>query len=604
MKLLNGQRIREQRGVVLIVSLLVLTILSVLGLAFLATARTEDTIASNYRNHTAAFYAAEAGVESGVASLKATLRANPNTSDADLAKIVPAALTDPNYTFSAFQVRRIRPTPYLTTIDSGPYTGLNGLATAYEVSATVAGPRGSRARLVQRVNYVQIPLFQFMAFYGRGLDISMNPGPVMTLNGRIHTNSNMHLADYWSGAAEIGLYLESYVTAAGKINRHYKESPSRYEGNPQIKDAAGNYQKLDFDHAVKNISIDGSTYSPSDENYWRDEALKRFGGRVQDSAHGVQEIIPPIPDALYDPMNADKSSHLMIEKGSATDSQALKDAKIYYQADLRIVDDKAYDKAGNTVNINGCKDANNKQAVRKESFWDNREKITMQVTQIDVGALTACGVMPKSGIVYASAKPGSPNKGDGVRLVNGAQLPTQGLTIVSDNPVYVMGDYNTKDKNGNLRTTSTPLTDLVPAAVLGDAVTILSNNWEKNGYDKKGDQVVEKRPASATTVNAALAMGPSDEAVPGSGNGNGGLQNLPRFLENWGDIPFTYNGSLVALWHSLVATEAFRCCNFGDPNYYFRPPNRIWKYDTLFDTQIPPGTPMGIIYTRGQWSEG
>ncbi len=59
------QHITEQRGIVLILSLLVMTILSILGLAFLATARTEDTIASNYRNHTAAFYAAEAGLESG-----------------------------------------------------------------------------------------------------------------------------------------------------------------------------------------------------------------------------------------------------------------------------------------------------------------------------------------------------------------------------------------------------------------------------------------------------------------------------------------------------------------------------------------------------------
>ena len=35
MKQCNGQGIREQRGIVLIVSLLVLTVLSVLGLAFL-----------------------------------------------------------------------------------------------------------------------------------------------------------------------------------------------------------------------------------------------------------------------------------------------------------------------------------------------------------------------------------------------------------------------------------------------------------------------------------------------------------------------------------------------------------------------------------------
>ena len=61
----SGYPINEQRGIVLILSLLVMTVLSILGLAFLATARTENTVASNYRNHTQAFYAAEAGTESG-----------------------------------------------------------------------------------------------------------------------------------------------------------------------------------------------------------------------------------------------------------------------------------------------------------------------------------------------------------------------------------------------------------------------------------------------------------------------------------------------------------------------------------------------------------
>ncbi len=64
-----------------------------------------------------------------------------------------------------------------------------------------------------------------------------------------------------------------------------------------------------------------------------------------------------------------------------------------------------------------------------------------------------------------------------------------------------------------------------------------------------------------------------------------------------------YTGSLVALWHSQQATEAWRCCGDAGDNYY-RPPNRNWAYDTLFNTNPPPGTPMGIIMTRGQWSEG
>ncbi|MGH7425183.1 MAG: pilus assembly PilX family protein, partial [Candidatus Methylomirabilales bacterium] len=97
------RHVKEQRGIVLIIAMLVMAILSILGLAFLMTAQTEDAIAANYRNHTVAFYAAEAGVESGVASLKSLVGANPTPTDAQLASLLPPALTDPSYTFSAFQ---------------------------------------------------------------------------------------------------------------------------------------------------------------------------------------------------------------------------------------------------------------------------------------------------------------------------------------------------------------------------------------------------------------------------------------------------------------------------------------------------------------------
>ena len=280
----------------------------------------------------------------------------------------------------------------------------------------------------------------------------------------------------------------------------------------------------------------------------------------------------------------------MIEKGSASDSEALKDAKLYYQADLIIEEEKGYDQAGNEVKLNDCKGAKGKKAVRKEKFYDGREKVEMEVTQIDVGALTACGLMPKNGILYATAKESGGKKEEGIRLVNGAELPSTGLTVVSENPVYVQGDYNTVNK--------------VPAAVLGDAITVLSNNWGPNDYDKESKDTKGKtwdRPAAETTVNAAFAMGPAHESEFGRENGQ--LNNLIRFLENWDGVDLNYNGSLVALWHSQQATEWFRCCGDSGSNYY-TPPNRNWSYDTLFDTNPPPGTPMGIIITRGHWSQG
>jgi hypothetical protein len=171
-----------------------------------------------------------------------------------------------------------------------------------------------------------------------------------------------------------------------------------------------------------------------------------------------------------------------------------------------------------------------------------------------------------------------------VRLVNGSRLPSQGLTVVSQNPVYIQGDYNTVNK--------------VPAAVMGDAVTVLSNNWGANGSDSKGNQGTSARPATATTVNAAIATGPSAESV--SGQGNGQLENVVRFLEDWNGRNFNYSGSIIALWHSLQATGAWVGPGTGAGQYYTAPA-RNWSYDTLFNTSLPPGTPSGIVMSKGRW---
>ncbi|MCZ6551611.1 MAG: PilX N-terminal domain-containing pilus assembly protein, partial [candidate division NC10 bacterium] len=232
-------RMAEQRGVVLVVSILVMAVLSVMGLAFLMTARTEDTIASNYRNHTAAFYAAEAGLESGVSSLKSLLGATPTPTDAQLTALAPPVLTDASYTFDAFQVGRVRtvqPYNYQTTLTSGAYAGLIAQTTDYLVTATVRGPRGSRAQLTQKVQHLGIPLFQFGVLYGRGVDLEISAGPEMIFTGRIHSNSNLYLK------ANAGVKIDSYATTTGNIYRYVKNDPSNRGTNPEIKDASGNYQ--------------------------------------------------------------------------------------------------------------------------------------------------------------------------------------------------------------------------------------------------------------------------------------------------------------------------------------------------------------------------
>jgi hypothetical protein len=292
---------------------------------------------------------------------------------------------------------------------------------------------------------------------------------------------------------------------------------------------------------------------------------------------GVGQIIPPIPDLFYNPSNPDVIAHQLIEIANPADAADLRAAKMYSKSGLRIVDGVATDMNNNLVSLPGG-------VITTKSFHDAREVKAMSVVEVNVGLLRSSGAAPSNGVMYV-ATTGTP--GAAVRLVNGSQLPSQGLTVVTQNPMYIQGDYNTVNK--------------VPAGVLADAVTVLSNQWAANNSDAKGALVTSTRPASPTTVNAALALGPSVESSVANG-GNGQLENDIRFLEDWNGQAFTYRGSIMNLSHSQQAPGQWVCCGSGGGNYYTAP-TLNWSYDALFNTTPPPGTPQGVLLLRGPWTQ-
>ncbi|MFQ5945835.1 MAG: PilX N-terminal domain-containing pilus assembly protein [Candidatus Methylomirabilales bacterium] len=556
--------ITSEKGSALALALLALLILSVFGLTLLGISMSEVAIESNWKDYSQAFYGAEAGLESGVVGLRVLLAQSPYPTAAELATITPPTLSNPQLSFDTFQVQPVGAGPYSTVLTDGAFQGLRATVTDYQIASQVSGPDGTRANVAQVVQQMAIPLFQFGVFYGRGVDLEIAPGPAMTFNGRIHANSNIYL-----GAGGGGLSVNESMTTAGNIYRRIKRDPAiPYGNNPQIKDANGVYQTLDFDH-----EYEPGFANPWSESAWNSAAMSTFGGKVQDSAMGVGEITPPVPGLFNDTTNPDVVSHQMIERGLGGDSPAMQQAKLYYEADIVIKQTDVYDNNGNLVDMSAC-DPN---TVAVGGFWDAREGKNILTVDVDIQLLAACGKAPANGVLYVDHS-GAANKG--VRLVNGSQLPSQGLTVVSENPVYIQGDYNTVNK--------------VPAAVMGDAITVLSNNWGPNNSDAVTSNSGADRPATATTVNAALALGPSAESQLGQGNGQ--LENVIRFLEDWSGQDFNYSGSLVALWHSQQATAPWACCD------YYRPPNRNWSYDTDLSTNQPPGAPVGIVITKGPWS--
>ena len=589
------RRARAQEGSALPLALLAMLLLSVLGFALVTLGQSETTIAGNWRSYSAALYGADAGIESGIVGLRGLLNSTPNPSTSQVNAIGAPTLNNTSLTFLTYTITQT-PAAYTASMPAGPYGGLSGLFTDYRIVSQVRGPNSTRANLTQTFHYVGIPLFQFAVFYGKGVDLEISPGANMTLNGKVFANSNIYLSPQGST-----LQMDSLVATAGNIYRTIKRSGSPptegYGNNPQIKDASGTYRTLNFDH-VDNQNFGGSWTA----SQWQAAANSLFSGTVKDSAMGVQQIIPPIPQLFYNPTNPDQVAHQMIELPNASDSTDLAGAKMYAQAGLRIVDGVATDQNGYGVSLPSG-------AITTSTFYDAREQNTMQVTNVDISKLPASwfqsGGVLNNGVLYVASSGAGPSapcaqatRGPGnpcpaVRLLNGATLPVNasnpiGLTVASQNPVYIQGNYNTA-LNGSGGTTHPP------AAVLADAVTVLSNNWD-DAHAASSSSALSGRNATPTTVNAAIATGPSNESTSGAGNGQ--LENDIRLLENWSGQTFTYSGSIVDLWHSMQVTAPWQ--NTG---VYYNAPIRNWSYDTLFNTNPPPGTPQGVVMARGQWSQ-
>ena len=109
------------------------------------------------------------------------------------------------------------------------FGGMSMQEYTYQVSSTArtinAIDSGNTDRTVLQMNFKArlIPLFQFAAFYDGDLEIL--PGPVMNLNGPIHSNGSLYLG---SGAT---LTIAGNITSVGSIFSKRKNDNSTYGDN-------------------------------------------------------------------------------------------------------------------------------------------------------------------------------------------------------------------------------------------------------------------------------------------------------------------------------------------------------------------------------------
>jgi hypothetical protein len=163
-----------------------------------------------------------------------------------------------------------------------------------------------------------------------------------------------------------------------------------------------------------------------------------------------------------------------------------------------------------------------------------------------------------------------------------------GLTIATENPLYVKGNYNA---NGTFNGTH------AACAWIADAVTILSGDWnDANSFSSPGDDS-GRQSMSDYYYRAAVIAGKGISFPWISGNyqdfgTDGGAHNFLRFLEDWGGRALNYRGSIVSLYFSQQAVGTYKC---GYSTVY-DPPTRGYNFDTDFldPNLLPPGTPNFI----------
>lgn len=405
---------------------------------------------------------------------------------------------------------------------------------------------------------VQSP-WNFALFYNDLLELQ--PSTPFTLTGWVHTNKNLY-----TGSDK--LTVNDRLTTAGSWNIGYAPGDGKHTGTPT------------------------SPSYPANQPPAQEDTFQAFG------------LDPKLLDTTDN--NPDNDSFREIaEVPKSGSSDPFAEQRYYNQAGIKVLingNSKVIRNQAGDVCTASSKgnDLLIYQAVtaalkNPQSFQDGREAAQISAWNVDLRPF-ASSSMSWNNILYVSDQSTNTSTRTAIRLTNGDTLPTNGLTFVTDNPVYIQGNWNTGANPPSSATTpdSTKPMDQSyswrPSAIIADAITLLSSSWQDNNSSKN----VNSRPASNTTVNAALVAGDVPTGSKGT-NYSGGAENFVRFLEDWTGKTFTYYGSMVQLYSSKYATGVW-----GDKNYYL-PAKLNWNFDEKFTLNAPPGTAVMVSYVQQRW---
>ncbi|MGB3057040.1 MAG: hypothetical protein WBC16_02655 [Candidatus Omnitrophota bacterium] len=545
----------KNKGEILVAIYMMVAAMAVLAVATIYLTVNEYHMARRNMLSAEMYYLAEAGTEIAANAL-ANKVANNETEPAGANDLWPdlcGQTTD--FLGSGFTLDHTCQSLDTDTVIGGE--GVISFTRHYEITSEITEPDTNVTLTVnQIIARIKTYTFQHAVFYTGDLEIL--PGRDMTLSGKVHSNEDIYID---SNGADLTVDSD-YLYGAGDIYKKRKDSGNEMTGTVSIRN------KLDSMYYSMREAVDVDPLD-SDRPDWMAASQTRWGGTVKSGVHGVTTLAVP-------------------EVGSIQPDG-------YYAglADVKLVNGQLY--SGGVQLVEGVDVPAGTIVSNADSFYNHREDKWVSMTTIDVEKLAGWEEVdvngtivkqqnypnrfPDNGLLYATRDDYEDTEQPGIRLVNGSKIESGdvGFTVVSNNPVYIQGDFNNIEKK--------------PAAVICDAINFLSNNWD----DANSAGSLSSRDATGTAINVAIISG----IVPTAGvDYSGGLENLPRLHENWTGETLYIRGSFVVLWDS-----AFGVGLWAYGNDFYTAPNRDWDYDTDFNNSVnlPPFTPFAVETRRVAW---
>ena len=510
--------------------------------------------------------------------------------------------------------------------------------------------------LGRHVNSSVSPIFQSNIF-SQG-DLEFSPGGSTTINGDISANGRVYIGSAKGNNGTYNMTVNAavrYLTpvdASTTINLTsladgtpinppvFQNEAAQIQAMTQPANLMGGLSASDtaLQYGADYTSTDPSAFSNLFGKIDADPNMDRttYDREVDIASNNVyRSVIAPSPQAV---LNATTNDEYKAEYPDVASRDVLNSVG----DDASIGAQRAYNHAGLVVTVNS--DDPTKftitegpggvtaptafyGAVSSKTTYDLREGKSVAVTEIDVGKLNAAikgNYTDFNGLLYVYLADSSPDHPAAVRLVNGAETPgtynsdgssaLSGFSVATNGGLYVQGDYNTATGDHAPIDLQGTGSNVNPAMLMADAVTVLSSDWkDSNVYNSDGtpktdpmDSLGDRQVSAGTTMIAAGILTGSvakdyTGAYTGTADGyikTGGGQNLVRFMEDWNTNNSTVNffGAIGRLFQSTQFTAPYKATTTG---VYIAPGARTFSFNSSMATKPPPRSPTDTQYSRG-----